>query len=79
MGESDAYGYPGCLPQGKGDNHGAFFLDLLLKINKVEPTAFSSKKVLAELIKDTEDLYTVHFGENDIFNSRTATDMGTGT
>ena len=75
MGESDAHGYPGCLPQRKGDNHKGFFLDRLLKTYKVEPSGFSSTKLLAELIRDTEELYTGHFGERGVSNSRTATDI----
>ena len=77
MGESDAHGYPGCLPQRKGDNHGGSFLDRLLKTYKVEPSGFSSTKLLAELIRDTEDLYTAHFGECKISYPRATTDVRT--
>lgn len=66
MGESNTHGYPGCLPQRKGDNRGSSFLERLLKTYKIEPSGFSSTKLLSELIKDTEDMYATHFGEHCI-------------
>ena len=71
MGESDAYGYPGCLHQRKGDNYGCSFLDRILNIYKIEPSGFSSTKLLAELIRDTEDMYTAHFSERRFSDLRT--------
>ena len=73
MGESDTHGYPRCLPQRKGENYGGSFLDRILTTYKVEPSGFSSTKLLAELIRDTEDLYTSHFGECRVSYPRTTT------
>ena len=77
MGESDAHGYTGCLPQRKGDNYGGSFPNRLLKTHKVEPSGFSSTKLLAELINDTEDMYTLHFGEHGVSYPRITTDAET--
>lgn len=38
-------------------------MDQLLKISKVEPSGFSSTKLLQDIIRDTEDLYAIHFGK----------------
>lgn len=50
-------------------------MDQLLTTYKVEPSGFSSTKLLAELIRDTEDLYTTHFCERGVSYPRTATDV----
>ena len=76
MGKGDTYGHPGCLPQRKGDNNAVFFLDRLIKVHKVEPSGFSSTKLLAELIRDTEEMYRIHFGEHGVFHSQSMTDSG---
>jgi len=79
VGESDSHGYPGCLPKRKGDEHGSYFLDRVLNIYKIEPSGFSSTKLLAELIRDTEEVYTAHFGERGVSDFHTTTDARTGT
>ena len=54
-------------------------MNWLLKINKVEPSAFSSSKVLAELIRDTEEMYAAHFGETGVPHLCKIADVRTGT
>ena len=54
-------------------------LDRLLKMYKIEPSAFSNRAALTQLIRDTEDMYAVHFGECYVSDPYTATDMGMGT
>ena len=66
VGKSDAHGNPRCLYQRKGNSHRDFFMDLLLMMYKIDPSGFSSTKLLAELTRDTEELYTTHFGERRI-------------
>ena len=78
VGESDAHGHPGCLPQRQG-NVDYSLLGRLLKIYKIEPSGFSSTKLLAELIKDTEELYTIHFGEHRVPHPNPTTDARTGS
>lgn len=63
MGEGDTHGYPGRLPQRKGDNRGLLLPHRSLKAYQVEPSGFSSTTLLGELIRDTEEMYTAHFGE----------------
>lgn len=41
-------------------------MDQLLNISKIEPSGFSSTKVLAEVTKDTEEMYAVHFGKHRV-------------
>jgi hypothetical protein len=45
---------------------------------KVEPSGFSSTRLLADLIKDTEEMYTSHFGEHGVSRPHTLVDTGTG-
>ena len=54
-----------------------FLPDRLLKIYKIEPSGFSSTKLLAELIRDTEELYAANFGERRAPDLDTTTDVGT--
>jgi hypothetical protein len=63
MGEGDTHGYPGRLPQRKGDSRGLLLSYRSLKAYQVHPSEFSSTKLLGQLIRDTEEMYTVHFGE----------------
>lgn len=53
-------------------------MDRLLNISKVEPSGFSSTKLLAELIRDTEELYTTHFGEHGLSHPHFTTDAEGG-
>ena len=54
-------------------------MDGLLKTSKIEPSGFSSTKLLAELLRDTEEMYTMHFGEHITSHSHSMADAGTGS
>jgi hypothetical protein len=55
------------------------FMDRLLKISKIEPSGFSSTKLLADLIRDTEEMYTIHFGKRRTSQRRSTAHAGTGS
>jgi hypothetical protein len=43
-------------------------------MDKIEPSGFSSTRLLTELIRDTEEMYAIHFGEYEASHPLSKTD-----